>query len=60
MAFRFTLITDDTKSFDCVVAQEGRKAIETTDDNSLLGKYIRKRIGVDLGKLVTRQAKTNQ
>ena len=55
MALRFTLITDDNKSFDCVVAQEGRKAIETTDDNSLLGKYIRKRIGVQLGQLVTRQ-----
>jgi len=52
---RFSLITDDNKSFDCVVAQDGRKSIETTDDNSLLGKYIRKRIGVQLGTLVTKQ-----
>ena len=52
---RFSLITDDNKSFDCVVAQDDRKAIETTDDNSLLGKYIRKRIGVQLGNFVTKQ-----
>ena len=52
---RFSLITDDNKSFDCVVAQEGRKSIETTDANSLLGKYIRKRIGIQLGTFVTKQ-----
>lgn len=49
----FTLITDDNKSFDCVVAQEGRKAIHSTFDNSELGRYIRQRIGVPLGSLVT-------
>ena len=49
----FTLITDDNKSFDCVVAQQGRKAIHSTYDNSELGRYIRNRIGVPLGALVT-------
>lgn len=51
--FTFTLLTDDNKIFDCVVAQDGRKAIHTTKDNSELGKYIRNRIGVPLGIFLT-------
>lgn len=49
----FTLITDDGVAIDCVVAQDGRKAIHSTFDNSEIGKYIRTRIGVPLGKLIT-------
>ncbi|WP_281239490.1 restriction endonuclease PLD domain-containing protein [Flavobacterium praedii] len=52
-AFTFSLITDDGHSFDCVVAQDGRKAIHSTKDNSEIGKYIRNRIGVSLGSPVT-------
>lgn len=52
-AYSFSVITDDGNSFDCVVAQEGRKAIETTNDNSLLGKYFRKRIGVPLSSPIS-------
>lgn len=52
-AFTFSLITDDGESFDCVVAQDGRKAIHSTNDNSEIGRYIRNRIGVPLGALVT-------
>ena len=52
-AYTFSLITDDKQSFDCVVAQEGRKAIHSTNDNSELGKYIRNRIGITLGNKVT-------
>jgi hypothetical protein len=48
----FTLITDDKKSIDCCVAQQGRKAIHSTFDNSEIGKYIRERIGVKLGNPV--------
>ena len=51
-SFTFTMLTDDGESFDCVVAQEGRKAIHTTENNSILGKYIRKRIGVSEGDLI--------
>lgn len=47
--FTFSLITDDGNSFDCVVAQDGRKAIHSTNNNSELGRYIRNRIGVPLG-----------
>lgn len=48
----FTLITDDNVAIDCVVAQDGRKAIHSTFDNSEIGRYIRNRIGVSLGALV--------
>ena len=54
--FTFTLITDDNETIDCTVAQEGRKAIHSTNDNSLLGKYFRNRLGVKLGALVTKDA----
>ena len=49
----FTLITDDNFVMDCVRAQEGGKAIHSTNDNSEIGKYIRQRIGVPLGGLIT-------
>lgn len=49
----FTIITDDGFSFVCVVAQDNDKAIETRYDNSVLGKYFRRRLGVDLGNPVT-------
>ena len=51
----FTMITDDGQSFDMVVAQMEGKALETPRDNSLLGKYIRNRIGVPLGNFVHKQ-----
>ena len=51
-AYNFTLITDDGVSFDCVVAQEGRKAIHSTKNNSLLGEYFRKRLGLGSGAFV--------
>ncbi len=53
IAFTFSLITDDGHSFDCVVAQQGRKAIHSTNDNSELGRYFRNRLGVALGEPVT-------
>ncbi|MBU2330106.1 NgoFVII family restriction endonuclease, partial [Patescibacteria group bacterium] len=53
MAYNFTLLTDDNASFDCVVAQEGRKAIHSTNDNSELGRYFRKRLGLEPGAFVT-------
>lgn len=52
-AITFTLLTDDGKSFDCVVAQQGRKAVHSTNDNSELGKYFRERLGIPHGSLVT-------
>lgn len=52
LAETFTLITDDNQSMDCVVAQQGRKAIHSTKDNSEIGRYIRKRLGIQLGSPV--------
>jgi hypothetical protein len=52
-AFTFSLITDDNYTLDCVIAQDGRKAIETTNDNSLIGKYFRQRFGIPYGEPVT-------
>ncbi len=49
---QFNLITDDGESFTCVVAQENNKALETPEDNSILGKYFRKRLNVPLGSFV--------
>jgi len=51
-AFTFSLLTDDGCSFDCVVAQDGRKAIHSTKNNSEIGKYIRNRIGIQEGEMV--------
>jgi len=52
-AYTFTLITDDKQVIDCVVAQQGRKAIHSTENNSEIGIYIRNRIGVPLGEKIT-------
>ena len=52
--FTFTLVTDDGVTMDCTVQQDGRKAISTTNDNSELGEYFRKRLGVNSGELVTK------
>ena len=44
------LIGDDGFLMDCVVGQDGIiKPCSTTDDNPILGAYIRKRIGVPSG-----------
>ncbi len=51
-AYNFSLITDDGKSFDCVVAQDGRKGIESTNDNRELGRYLRQRFGLPQGAFI--------
>ena len=48
----FNLITDTGQSYLCVMAQGNRKAIETTENNSLLGIHFRKVLGVELGARV--------
>lgn len=54
-ANHFTLITDDGESFDCVIAQDGDKAIHTTKNNSLLGAYFRERIGQPLESYIKKE-----
>ena len=49
---KFTVATDDGRSFIMVRRQDKGKALHTPDDNSILGKYLRKRLGLKLGQLV--------
>ena len=51
----FTAITDDKQSFIFVVAQMEGKALETPEDNALIGKYFRKRLGLPDGARVSRE-----
>jgi len=48
----FQLVTDDGDTFIATVAQEGSKALETPYDNSLLGKYFRRRLGLPNGTFI--------
>ncbi len=52
---RFTALTDDDQALVLVVAQQFGKALHTTMDNSELGRYFRKRLGVPSGQFVTRE-----
>ena len=49
----FIIDTDDGKQFTGVVAQENSKALESTENNSLFGKYFRDRLGMSHGDFVT-------
>ena len=50
---QFTVLTDDGKSMICVIAQDNEKAIQTTNNNSELGLYFRKRLGLEPGTFIT-------
>lgn len=51
---RFTVLTDDGYSFIMVRAQTSGKGLHTTQDNALLGKYLRTRMRLPDGEYVTR------
>ncbi|MGC6537639.1 MAG: restriction endonuclease PLD domain-containing protein [Candidatus Puniceispirillaceae bacterium] len=51
----FNVITDDGMSFSMRCAQQGGKALHTPENNALLGKYLRERLGVNSGEYVTEQ-----
>ena len=53
-AEQFTVLTDDGESFILVRAQDDGKALHSSLDNSQLGAYIRRRIGIGSGEYVTR------
>lgn len=48
----FTVSTDDGKVLICTVAQDNDKAIETPQNNSLIGEYFRNRLGLSYGAYV--------
>ncbi len=50
----FQVVTDDGEAFICTIAQDGDKALETPSDNSILGKYFRKRLGLPSGAFINK------
>jgi hypothetical protein len=48
-----TVLTDDNKVLICTRAQDNGKAIQTPHNNSLIGEYFRRRLGVPFGEPVT-------
>lgn len=49
----FTIITDDDRTLICVRASDNGKGINTPQNNSILGRYFRYRLGVAEGEKVT-------
>jgi hypothetical protein len=49
----FALECDDGFKIKCVRSQDNGKAIESPSDNSIIGAYFRKRLGVRSGHMVT-------
>lgn len=49
----FTILTDDGKTLVCTRAQDNGKAVHTPHNNSLIGEYIRNRLGLSNGAPVT-------
>ena len=52
---QFTVQTDDGFPFVFVRAQQSGKALHTTQNNALLGEYIRTRMGLPSGEFITKQ-----
>ncbi len=50
---KFFIRTDDGELWVCARRQANGKAIHTIDDNSILGRYFRKRLGLEYGDLIT-------
>lgn len=51
----FKVITKDFGSFHMRMAQQGNKALHSAENNSILGEWIRKKIGAPQGGYVTKQ-----
>lgn len=51
----FKVITKDFGSFHMRMAQQGNKALHSAENNSILGEWIRKKIGAPPGGYVTKQ-----
>jgi len=53
-AVRFNVLTDDGERMVMAVAQGGNKALHTPENNSIIGRYFRNRLGIPSGEFVTR------
>jgi len=49
----FLITTDDGHQWKCARRQANGKAIHTVENNSIIGKYFRNRLNLELGDLVT-------
>ena len=49
----FQMVTDDNELWVCARRQANGKAIHTIKDNSIIGKYFRRRLGLESGDLIT-------
>jgi hypothetical protein len=49
----FIIETDDGLKLKCVRSQSNGKAIESQENNALLGSYFRSRLGIGSGHIVT-------
>lgn len=52
---QFTVLTDNDESFIMVRVQDDGKALHTTQNNALLGRYLRQRMNLPSETYVTRQ-----
>ncbi len=50
----FNVLTDDGQTMELSVAQDGGKALHSPNDNSIIGHYFRRRLGLRDGEYVTR------
>ena len=50
----FNVLTDDGQTMELSVAQDGDKALHSPNDNSIIGRYFRRRLGLQDGEYVTR------
>ena len=57
----FTVYTEDdiNLAFTAKLAQQGKKAIHSTNDNSIIGQYFRKKMGLDENAFITKEALLN-
>lgn len=51
----FKVITKDGGTFHMRMAQQGNKALHSVENNSILGRWIRKKLGVPDGGLITKK-----
>jgi len=52
VGIKFEIICDDEHKMLCVRGQQNGKGLHSSPDNAILGKYFRKRLGLNSGQLI--------
>ncbi len=55
----FRVITKDFGSFHMRMAQAGNKALECAENNSIIGLWLRRKLGIPSGAMITKQMLVN-